>query len=201
MTERNVLQREFSAIGLTLFAVFLGGALAFQRVPAGGGCLDATGAFGPIGTYSRCALVTTVGIPGAMLVAGGFLAVGLALFGRLRQRDDQAVEWGLLFAGVVLLVPIAIGLARGGVPDASPSTGLWGSFAAHYLRKGLGAAGAWIVFFENYYAMTHFSAEGLRFDARPDLNVFAIIHALIILVIAEVFRAGIRLDEEQSLTV
>ncbi len=58
-----------------------------------------------------------------------------------------------------------------------------------------------IVFFENYYAMTHFSANGLRFDARPDVNVFAIIYGLIILVIAEVFRAGTRLDEEQSLTV
>lgn len=58
-----------------------------------------------------------------------------------------------------------------------------------------------IVFFENYYAMTHFTAEGLRFDARPDLNVSAIFLGLIILVIAEVFRAGTRLDEEQSLTV
>jgi hypothetical protein len=58
-----------------------------------------------------------------------------------------------------------------------------------------------IVFFENYYAMTHFSADGLRFDVRPDVNVFAIICGLIILVIAEVFRAGTRLDEEQSLTV
>jgi len=154
LTERSALRREFSAIGLTLFAVFLGGALAFQRVPQGGGCLDATGAFGPIGTWSRCALVTTVGIPGAVLVAGGFLAVGLALFGRLRQREDQAIKWGLLFAGVVLLVPVAIGLARGGLPDASPSTGLWGSFAAHYLRKGLGAAGAWIVFLLATSALT-----------------------------------------------
>jgi len=58
-----------------------------------------------------------------------------------------------------------------------------------------------IVFFENYYAMTHFSANGLRFDARPDLNVFAIISGLIVLVIAEVFREGTRLDEDQSLTV
>jgi hypothetical protein len=58
-----------------------------------------------------------------------------------------------------------------------------------------------IVFFENYYVMTHFAADGLRFDARPDLNGFAIIHGLIILVIAEVFRAGTRLDEEQSLTI
>ena len=49
--------------------------------------------------------------------------------------------------------------------------------------------------------MTHFSADGLRFDVRPDFNVFAIITGLIILVIAEVFRAGTRLDEEQSLTV
>jgi hypothetical protein len=58
-----------------------------------------------------------------------------------------------------------------------------------------------IVLGENYYAMTHFSADGLRFDAWPDLNAFAIIHGLIILVLAEVFKAGIRLDEEQSLTV
>jgi hypothetical protein len=56
-------------------------------------------------------------------------------------------------------------------------------------------------FLGNYYVMTHFSAEGLRFDVRPDLNVLAIVHGLIILVIAEVFRAGTRLDEEQSLTV
>lgn len=41
-----------------------------------------------------------------------------------------------------------------------------------------------VVFFENYYVMTHFSADGLQFDARPDLDVFAIINGLIILVIA-----------------
>ena len=57
------------------------------------------------------------------------------------------------------------------------------------------------VFFENYYAMTHFTADGLRFDARPELNFLVIIDGLIILVIAEVFRAGTRLDEDQSLTV
>ena len=58
-----------------------------------------------------------------------------------------------------------------------------------------------MVFFTNYYASTHFAAEGLRFDARPDFNILAIIHGLIILVIAEVFQAGTRLDEDQSLTV
>ena len=58
-----------------------------------------------------------------------------------------------------------------------------------------------MVFFENYYVAVHFSADGLRFHAWPDINVFAIIHGLSILVIAEVFRAGTQLDEEQSLTV
>jgi hypothetical protein len=58
-----------------------------------------------------------------------------------------------------------------------------------------------MMFLNNYYAMTYFSAEGLRFDARPDLNLFAIIHGVIVLVIAEVFRTGTRLDEDQSLTV
>ena len=144
--DARLLRREFAAIALTLLAVFLGGALIFQRVPDAGGCLDAVGAFGPAGTWARCALVTTVGIPGAALVAAGCLVVGLVLLGRLRQRDDQAVEWGLLFAGIVALVPLAIGLALGGEPSASPATGLWGSIAAHYLRKGLGAAGAWIFF-------------------------------------------------------
>ena len=57
------------------------------------------------------------------------------------------------------------------------------------------------VFISNSYAMTHFSAEGLRFDARLDMNLLAIVHGLIILVIAEVFRASTRLDEDQSLTI
>lgn len=60
---------------------------------------------------------------------------------------------------------------------------------------------AGIVYFENYYAMTRFSAEGLRFEARLDLDVFAIVLALIVLVIAEVFRAGTTLDEDRSLTI
>jgi hypothetical protein len=58
-----------------------------------------------------------------------------------------------------------------------------------------------LMFAGNYYVMTHFSATGLRFDRRPDLNVLAIIAGSIIFVIAEVFRAGARLDEDQSLTV
>jgi hypothetical protein len=58
-----------------------------------------------------------------------------------------------------------------------------------------------IVYSSNSHVMTHFSANGLRFDARPDLNVLTIVHGLIILAIAEVFRTGTRLDEDQSLTI
>ena len=58
-----------------------------------------------------------------------------------------------------------------------------------------------ILYLENSYAATHFTAEGLRFTARPDFSVLAIVEGLIILVIAEVFRVGTRLDEDQSLTV
>jgi len=58
-----------------------------------------------------------------------------------------------------------------------------------------------VMFSSNSYVMTHFSANGLRFDARPDFNVFTIIYGLIILAIAEVFRTGTRLDEDQSLTI
>jgi len=58
-----------------------------------------------------------------------------------------------------------------------------------------------VMYSSNYYVMTHFSANGLRFDARPDVNFFTFIHGLIILAIAEVFRAGTRLDEDQSLTI
>lgn len=60
---------------------------------------------------------------------------------------------------------------------------------------------ALIMYSSNAFVMTHFSANGLQFDARPDVNVFTLIHGLIILAIAEVFRAGTRLDEDQSLTI
>jgi len=151
--EPAVLRRELSAIALTLLAVFLTGALVFNAPDVGQLCLEAAGVFGPAGTWARCALVSTVGIPGAAIVAMGCLVVALSLFGRIARADD-ASDWGLLFAGTVTLVPVAIGLALGGEPSASDSSGLWGSFAAHYLRKGLGSAGAWVFFLLASSALT-----------------------------------------------
>lgn len=62
-------------------------------------------------------------------------------------------------------------------------------------------ARAGTIFFESYYASTHFTVGGIRFVASQDINVAAIFSGLVILIIAEVFREGTRLDEEQSLTV
>ena len=108
-----VLRRELTAVGLSLLAAFLLGALIFQRVPDPGSCWDATGVFGPVGTVARCTLVVSVGMPGAALIAIGCLVMALRIFGKL-SRESDAPEWGVLFAGIVLLVPIAIGLALGG---------------------------------------------------------------------------------------
>jgi len=150
--ERHHLRRELGAIGLSLLAVFLVGALVFQQT-ATSRCWDATGPFGPAGTVARCVLVSAVGIPGMVVIALGCLVVALAMFGRIKKADD-ASDWTLLFAGTVALLPVAIGLALGGPPAASDGAGLWGSFAAHYLRKGLGTAGAWIAFLLATSALT-----------------------------------------------
>jgi hypothetical protein len=58
-----------------------------------------------------------------------------------------------------------------------------------------------LTYLGDYNTMTHFSAEGIRFVAQPTLDVVAIIHGLVILAIAEVFKAGTRLEDEQSLTI
>ncbi len=149
------LRRELSSVALALLALFLVGALLFQRPPVGGACMDATGVFGPVGTFVRCVLVGAVGVPGALLVALACLLVALRLVGRFGGASTQdATRAALLGAGVVLLVPIAIGLVNGGAPSGTASSGLWGAFMAHYLHKFLGAVGAWIVWLLGLSALT-----------------------------------------------
>ena len=58
-----------------------------------------------------------------------------------------------------------------------------------------------VVYAANAYVAAQFAADHLRFTARPRINGFAIVSALILLVLAEVFRTGTQLDEDQSLTV
>ena len=58
-----------------------------------------------------------------------------------------------------------------------------------------------LVYAAHAYVAAQFAADHLRFTARPRINAFAIVSALILLVLAEVFRTGTELDEDHSLTV
>jgi hypothetical protein len=60
---------------------------------------------------------------------------------------------------------------------------------------------ALITYSAQNFARSHFVADGIRFVTDINLNLGTIFGGLAILVIAEVFRAGTRLDEDQSLTI
>jgi hypothetical protein len=62
-------------------------------------------------------------------------------------------------------------------------------------------ARAAVVYYWSYYTSLHFTANGLRFVASTDFNGITIFGGFAILVIAEVFREGTRLHEDQSLTI
>ena len=61
--------------------------------------------------------------------------------------------------------------------------------------------GASMIAFNQFYAKSHFTATGLLFDWSFNIDLFAVVLALIILAIAEVFAAGTRLNEDQALTI
>jgi hypothetical protein len=62
-------------------------------------------------------------------------------------------------------------------------------------------ARAALVYFCSYYTSLRFTANGLRFVAATDFSVITVISGFAIVVIAEVFREGTRLHEDQSLTI
>jgi hypothetical protein len=160
----------------------------------------------------------TLTIPVSVTIDGGRIAAPSIGIERADIRDLRGslrfpLQRGRVFIINSLLLILVMGVAlwlttelqrvlrtvRDGKPFAASNATrvrrvAWILIAGEFVR-------ATIVYLENSYAATHFTAEGLRFTARPDLSVAAIIEGLIILVIAEVFRAGTRLDEDQSLTV
>jgi hypothetical protein len=70
----------------------------------------------------------------------------------------------------------------------------WAMILGEIVRASIVAAGS-------VYAMHHFSADGLRFEVRPDVHVMTVVGGLIVLALAEAFREGVRLDEDRSLTI
>jgi Protein of unknown function (DUF2975) len=98
-----------------------------------------------------------------------------------------AICWLALALWVIGLLRSLMGALRAGQPFVAANARRvrsigWAVVIGEIVRAS-------VVYFENRYAMTHYAAQGLQFMARPDISVFAIGHGLIILALAEVFRA------------
>jgi S-DNA-T family DNA segregation ATPase FtsK/SpoIIIE len=137
------LRRELFGIVLALLAVFVAGTLLLQPVPDEGSCWAARGIFGPIGSCLKWGMRGLVGLPAAWLLPLAAGVHALRLFGRVGSGPDRS--WMIFLLGVAALLPVGIGLAAGGEPDASEIAGLWGSFVAFYLKRLVGSGGAWFV--------------------------------------------------------
>jgi S-DNA-T family DNA segregation ATPase FtsK/SpoIIIE len=136
----TTLKRELSGIALLLFAVFVGAALLSLALRGLGAGFD----MGPVGRVLSEPLVEFVGWPAAVLVPLIPAVHALRLFGRMESRTDQS--WMVCLTGVVLLVPIAIGLgADAPQGEYSHAAGLWGGFVSFYWRAWFGGVGGWII--------------------------------------------------------
>jgi S-DNA-T family DNA segregation ATPase FtsK/SpoIIIE len=140
---RATLRHELTGIVLALLAVFVAGALLLQPVPDEGSCWAVRGVFGPVGSCLKWGLRGLVGLPAAWLLPLAAGVHALRLLGRLGSGPDRS--WMIFLLGVAVLLPVGIGLAMGGDPDATSIAGLWGSFVAFYVQRFFGSAGAWFV--------------------------------------------------------
>jgi hypothetical protein len=136
-----------------------------------------------------------------------------AHFEKLRGDLRLPAKKGAFFSGSVAVVVLMLGYVLWIVTQLrhvfrSLSQGLlfvpanarrirWVGLAVIFGELGRAA----IIYFWSYYTSLHFVADGLRFAASVDMNPMTIIGGLAILVIAEVFREGARLQEDQSLTI
>ena len=140
------LRREITGIALLLFGVFLASALAvlgLAQLRAGVGIGEIRTHVGPVGYYLAYPLVAVVGWPAALFAPFAPSVHALRVFGRLASSTDR--RWMMFFAGVVALIPVALGLAMNApAGESSGAAGLWGSFVAYYWRQWLGGIGAWL---------------------------------------------------------
>jgi DNA segregation ATPase FtsK/SpoIIIE and related proteins len=139
------LKREILGIALLLFAVFLGGAfvaLALAQLRAG---VSVEASVGVVGTILAHPLVVFFGWPAAVLIPLVPAVHALRLFGRLASDTDRS--WMIFFAGMVILLPIALALALSAPPPGLPSlsAGIWGELIAGWWIRWFGSFGAWVV--------------------------------------------------------
>ncbi|MCC6931127.1 MAG: DNA translocase FtsK 4TM domain-containing protein [Gemmatimonadaceae bacterium] len=146
------LRREVTGIALIALALFMGGALALQPLPLDTACTSARGIFGPVGGCLKGALLFVLGAPAATILAFIPLVHGLRLLDRMRWETDR--RWLLFLAGLVVILPIVVGLATGTERHTDGPAGMWGGFVAFYLRRALGMGGAWLAVFVLASALT-----------------------------------------------
>lgn len=142
---QSSLRGEILGIVLLVGSLFIAGALVFGRTPAAfESCTVAGGAFGPVGGCMRWAVLGLVGAVAAVIVPFIPAVRALRALGRLGASSRR--HFDLFPLGLVVLIPIATGLARlGTVPAGTGDTyaGLWGSLSAYYLSETFGRGGAW----------------------------------------------------------
>lgn len=112
------------------------------------------------------------------------------------------VASGVVFALVLWILAELAALCRSvrdGEPFASRNASRVRRLALALLLAELSRAA--IVYTVHAYVAAHYVGDHLRFTASPHVDPLAIVSALIVFVLAEVFRIGTRLDEDQSLTV
>jgi hypothetical protein len=142
-------------------------------------------------------------------VGGGTEAQFEKLRGNLRfpARQGPFLSWSLAVVVLILAYLLWIVTQLRHV-FRSLSHGL--PFAAENARRirwvGLAVvfgelARAAIIYYWSYYTSMRFTVSGLQFTAAADLNLITMVSGLGILVIAEAFREGARLQEDQSLTI
>ncbi len=112
---------------------------------------DITRSFGWAGRLLAYPMARLLGWPAAALIPIALAAHALRLFGRLAERTDRS--WMVFLLGLVVLLPVALGLGQGGLREATNLSGLWGAFAAFYLLQFAGGAGAWIIVFLSLSAL------------------------------------------------
>jgi S-DNA-T family DNA segregation ATPase FtsK/SpoIIIE len=141
----STLKRELIGIALLLFSVFLAGALVALAASTLRGGGDVRQSVGFVGYYLAYPVVSFFGWPAAALLPAVPAVHALRLFGRLESETDRS--WMIFLAGVVVLLPIGVGIAVTDprADDVSNLTGIWGGFVAFYWRAWFGGFGAWVV--------------------------------------------------------
>jgi S-DNA-T family DNA segregation ATPase FtsK/SpoIIIE len=139
------LKREILGIALLLFAVFLAGAFGALALAQWRSGVSVEASVGLVGKVLAQPLVSLFGWPAAILIPLVPAVHALRLFGRLESQTDRS--WMIFFAGMAVLLPVALALA---LPAPSPgvaskAAGIWGGLIADWWSGWFGAFGAWVV--------------------------------------------------------